>query len=219
MVERFIYSVSLLCSTVAGGALGFLIYRVALSRLLPAANRRRHKIARWLIPLATAAVGYEIAWWPISPWWYIAAVEDFRRAGDPDPEGDMKALAALGTRAVDPILTSIRGHSVFYRGTCLLPDILKRIGPPAHTALIKAVDHESDPRMRIGWIYALHEQFKDDSRLHLWVDYSLKQRREDYWLRNVFVQAYPDAPRLGDGKGGINQEFADWYARLRQRRK
>jgi len=176
-------------------------------------NNRRIK---WALAVCVCALGCWLVWWASAPWFYISAIEDCRQGGDEYPQWAENALVRMGPRAVGPILARLRAHGVFNRGTCLLPAVLKRIGEPAHRALLEATDHEANPAARIGYVYTLQEAFHDNSRLPLWIDYALNRKKSDVYLTDTIACTYRDAPILSDGSGGISPEFLAWYRKKRR---
>ncbi|HLK59169.1 MAG TPA: hypothetical protein VKU00_21585 [Chthonomonadaceae bacterium] len=194
-----------------GILIGFIVARSVRKTLLRDRSRAFQGSISWVLTLGFGGMAAWLAWQQIAPWYYIDTIEACREAGDPCSDWPDDRLAAMGARAIGPILSRVSGHRVFARGTCLLPPVLARIGPPAHRALLAAIDRESDPYERIGLIYTLREAFQDNSRLHLWIDYALRKNRTDPWLWNSVAQVYPDAPMMWDGQGGVSQEFAAWY--------
>jgi hypothetical protein len=207
------YEILIVVLAVFGGGCSVLVLNEANRR---ATNSSRRPLLDWrysaIVIVTALAAGY-LTWWYVKPNYYIAAIEDSRRAGDPDTTWAQNALAAVGPRAFNPIFEHIEGLRVFDRGTCILPLVLSRMGPKAHSALIERTDHEQDPKKRIGYINVLIEEFHDNTRLNLWIDYALSRRRDDCYLRSVLYKVYPDAPWVQTDSGAIDIAFVRWYAK------
>lgn len=181
-------------------------------------NRKRAFKVRftWTIALCLGFVSSCLYWRHISPYYYIAAIEEDQKADDPDAQWAEDDLVEMGSQAVGPIIESVSGIKVFYRGTCLLPDVLKRIGAPAHQALLTSIDQKSSYE-RVGLIYTLQDAFHDNSRLPLWIDYAISQDRPEPLLEGYVTHCYPDAPVMSNGHDGINPDFVTWYQRRNPR--
>jgi hypothetical protein len=166
---------------------------------------------RWAFTLCLAFVfGYSY-WYYIEPQYCVAAIEECERGGDLYPEWEEDKLVRMGPRGFGAIFDGVRGGRVFYRGNCLLPAVLAKMGSPAHQALLAAIDEKKTGDS--GLIYTLQAAFHDSSRLPLWIDAVVLRDTEDPYLENIVRQIYPDAPSMANGDGGnrVNLHFVIWY--------
>jgi HEAT repeat protein len=121
-------------------------------------------------------------------WWAVAGLARVGGAVDPDPNLRAAAIFALGRQpdpAAIPLLLQILGDSSEYLAR-LAADALITIGPAAVSALIEALEHSPQPRVRANAaralaliadtsaIAALFRALEDDSSLvQHWADQGL----------------------------------------------
>ncbi len=82
----------------------------------------------------------------------------------------IERLAALGPRAVGPVLARVRNETAWSKRTSRLPQVLQKIGLPAHAQLLTAIDQTQDPFDKIQYTYCLQQSFDDFDRLPGWLD-------------------------------------------------
>src|SRR5579862_3608624 len=162
---------------------------------LPLSNRR---LVVWTGVLGCAVVASAVEWYRAAPWYYIDCIEDYQQGGDPWSDSWPNALVAMEPRSIDPIIDRVDGTRVFHRGTCLLPEILKRIGEPAHRRLLQRIDLCKTPNDLDGEIATLLDAFHDCSRLPAWIT-ALRSRPTGgrYYFDRSIRQLFPDAPSIG----------------------
>lgn len=148
-------------------------------------------------------------WHYIEPQYCVTAIEECERPGDPDPSWAEARLVRMGSRGFEAIFDGVRDDQVFHSGYGLLPYTLASMGPPAHRALLAAIDREQRPNP--GLIYTLHRAFGDTSRLPRWIDDTILHNKNDAELGLYLLHIYSDVPSLSDGSNGVNPDFIVWY--------
>jgi hypothetical protein len=126
----------------------------------------------------------------------------------------VKKLAALGSRAVAPVVDEIRKNGTRSRGTWQLNVALKGLGQPAHHQLVAAIDKETDPWKRVHLIDSLQESFGDFSRVHLWLKLAKQYPFTANHIRLQLLKKYQDdVPFIfaDEKEDKINPQFVKWY--------
>ena len=162
--------------------------------------------------LLLTVIAIATLWWYCEPWFRIEAL-----AWDVD-EGvntskASERLAALGPRAIGPILEQIGNRTPYSKSAAALPGVLRRMGEPAHKELLAAIDRTSDYEKRSYYIFTLHIAFHDFSRLPRWLD-DAKRHPDDYsTIRHSLFPAFGYEVPYVDVSKKLSPDFLDWYKR------
>lgn len=126
-------------------------------------------------------------------------------------------IVAVGPRAVQAIIRSLKRNSPWSRRYCYLPIALSELGEPAREALIEAIDAESDPRTRAQLVSSLQSGFQDYSRLSVIIDDAKAGQISGYPLfmmsSHIRVQ-FTNAPAFQTDdpvNGTVNPAFVEWW--------
>lgn len=179
--------------------------------------KRKHVLG---LLLATATVA--AALWAAWPWLVVASLGLVEKKGEEPMRAACDRIVRVGPRVVPAVISAIRSNSPWVRRYCGLPFVLRELGPPAHEALLRAVDEERDLRKRAYLTSALHTGFSDFSRTDRVVDDMAAGRLSAFAITHIggdFKRAYPEAPPLVvDDKAGhasVNPEFLEWWRKRR----
>jgi len=151
--------------------------------------------------------------WSFRPAVYLAIAPLLEKKGEESGHWLRDRLVGCGPRAIHPTIEAIRQHSAWESKYAYLPQVLNRLGEPAHDALLKTIDSEKDLRSRAYLTSALQEGFGDFSRLDHWLKDAVPDRVSPWALTHLSAdvrQVFPTAPQL-QVASGINPEFVQWW--------
>jgi hypothetical protein len=125
---------------------------------------------------------------------------------------------AAGERAIEPAIDCIREHSSWDRGRSGWAQVLRRLGQPAHEALLRAAAREQTAVGRAHLISVLQLEFSDYQMLSIWVNDVLTScdrpsvaRELDAELRRL----NPEMPQvIDDNSDKLNVDFVLWWNKL-----
>jgi len=146
------------------------------------------------------------------PWYLVWQLEISDEQDSTHQNAIVAQLIAEGPRSLAPTISAIQQHSPFSKSTYRLTDVLKGVGRPARTELLRAINQNRNPLRKGHLIYCLQHVFADYSKINQWIRL-LRRSPTDHQLIEQTLREHfgPDVPPVLNDSGAINPEFLRWY--------